>query len=164
MQINLISHFDNLSFHRNQIEKMTNDAMTSKEISNHRVLILNANQYSQEIQSQFLEDMGFIKIDYAEQDTQLEQLINKNEYSIIIFEVISFNQKALTFCNLIRNSQKNKNTLLLAATYINEDIFGKCIEFGINGLIIKPFIYSLYKKALCFYLSKMSDLKIKSIY
>lgn len=164
MQINHISHFDNLKFHRSGIEKITNDAITSKEISKHRVLILNANQYSHEIQSQFLEEMGFIKIDYAEHDVQFEQLINENKYSIIILELTSFNQKALTSCNLIRNSHKNRNTLLLAATYINEDIFSKCIEYGINGLVIKPFIYNLYKKSLCFYLSKASDMKIKSIY
>ena len=164
MQINHISHFGNLRVHRNKIEKMTSDAMTSKEISKYRVLIVNANQNSQETQSQFLEEMGFIKVDYAEQDAQLEQLVNENKYSIIIFELITFNQKALTSCNLIRNSQINKNTLLLAATYINENVFGKCIEYGINGLIIKPFIYNLYKKSLCFYLSKVSDMKIKSIY
>lgn len=159
-----IYHFNNLSFHKNLCEKIANDSITKNEISKHRILIVNANEYSKDIQTQFLDDMGFIDIDFADGDKQLAELINKHAYSIIIFEFLSFNSKTLSICKLIRNNQKNKNTIILSATYMHEDTLNKCNEYDMNGIIIKPFIFNMYKKSLCFHLSNSKYNRIKSIY
>lgn len=159
-----IYHFNNLSFHKNQFEKIANDSITRNEISKHRILILNANEYSKDIQSQFLEDIGFIDIDFANQDKQLIKLLNQHTYQIIIYEVLSFNSKTLSTCKLIRSTQKNKNTIILSATYMYEDTLNKCNEYDMNGIIIKPFIFSMYKKSICFHLTELKNNRIKSIY
>lgn len=164
MQINHISGFDISRFHSVAIEKFGNDILTSKEISKHKILIINANEHSQEIQNQFLTQIGFVDIDFARSQSEFESLLNINQYSICIVEFLSLNNKAIFITNLIRNSNKSKHAAILASTYLSEKILDRCIESGMNGVVLKPFMFNMYKKALCFYLSKLTYNKIKSIY
>lgn len=164
MQINHISSFDISRFHNIAIERFGNDILTSKEISKHKVLIINANEYSQEVQNQFLIKIGFVDIDFASSQYQLENLLNKNQYSICIIEFVSLDKDIALSSYLIRNSIKNNQAAILASTYLTEENLDRCIDSGMNGLLIKPFIFNMYKKTLCFYLSKLMGNKIKSIY
>ncbi len=148
-----IHHFGNKSFDKTPIDKISNNSISRNELFKYRILIFNANEYSKDIQSQYLEDIGFTNIDYADQDKELINLINKNSYAVIIFEVLSFNLKTLNTCKIIRNNHNNKDAIVLCATYMYENTLAKCNEFNMNGIILKPFMFNMYKKSIYFHLS-----------
>lgn len=164
MQINHVSSFDISRFHNIAFERLGNDSITSREISKHKVLIINANENSQEIQNQFLTKIGFVDIDFASSQCQLEKLFKNKQYSICIIEFVSLGTDTLCASYQIRHSIKNNQAVILASTYLTEENLDRCIDSGMNGLLIKPFIFNTYKKILCFYLSKLIANKIKSIY
>ena len=156
MLMNNLAQFNNADFHKLGIENLSIDTFTSKELAKHRVLIINANNYSQAIHSEFLENLRFLNIDFTNSVNQLIELTNQHRYLVILLTVLSVTQNISAICKIIRKYYKNKMVMILAAFYyMNETTYDLSISCGMNGLINKPFFFNKYKKALYFYLSKI---------
>ena len=75
-------------------------------------------------------------------------LDKKNEYDIIIMDLLLSNKDGISILETIRNHKINKKIIIISS-YIDDDVIKKACQYDINYFINKPFdFYDLEKKII----------------
>jgi CheY-like chemotaxis protein len=118
--------------------------MEDLNLKYNKVLVVEDNNINQLVVKYTLQKLG-ISIDIAVDGIEAIEKINTNNYDLILMDIQLPEMSGYDVTSYIRNQMKNSIPIIaMTALAINgED--EKCIEFGMNGYVSKPFtVESLY--------------------
>lgn len=123
---------------------------------NHRVLIVEDNEINQKMALRILEKIGFGFIDIASTGKEAVNLFSEKQYSIILMDCQMPEMSGFEATQKIREYElKNglKRTPIIAMTAgVSDGSREKCISFGMDEYIGKPFKVDILEKILLKYI------------
>ncbi len=103
-----------------------------------KILVTEDNELSQKIAHFILQKQGAL-VDAAYNGQQAIDLLQKNDYDVILMDLNMPEMGGYEATEYIRNTMKNTTPVIgLTASNWEEDL-EKCIEKGMNACIVKPF-------------------------
>jgi len=114
-----------------------------KELKGMSVLLADDNEYNRIVVMETLQlKIGEVNIDEALDGSQALEMVRRNDYDIILMDLIMPNMDGLEATRLIRKEvdpkKKSIPILALTASVVKSEI-DKCFEAGMDGFIPKPF-------------------------
>ncbi len=109
----------------------------------HHILVVEDDHYIQELITEFLKAQNY-EVDMAEDGAEAWQLINKNDYDLIILDVMLPNIDGFSLCRMIR--QKSSIPIIILTALSEEKDQLKAFELEADDFIAKPFSFNVLVK------------------
>ncbi len=118
------------------------------------ILVVEDDANIQELIVEFLRAEDY-NVDYASDGLEGVQLFKKNDYDLIILDIMMPNLDGYSACKMIRKTSSVPIIFLTALNQENDEVKG--FELECDDYITKPFSFNLLIKrveAVCYYLSQ----------
>lgn len=125
-----------------------------RQAAKHRILIIEPNLPSHNIQRLALERIGYKSIDIVSAGFEALLNIKKYYYSLILTEIDLPDMNGYKLCQMIKNIPlKNIVTVVALTSYIEDVVESKCFAAGMDGVITKPLIYPDFESIIHQYIT-----------
>ena len=120
---------------------------SSPDLKDHRVLVVDDNDFNQEMLVEQLERLG-LKVDAASHGGEALEKFNATRYSLILTDCRMPVMDGYEFTRRVRSEERNRSippTPILAITGAGDD---ECREAGMNDILPKPMRLKDLREAL----------------
>jgi CheY-like chemotaxis protein len=112
-----------------------------------RILVVEANKISQQAQKMMLDRLGNYQVDLAEDGKSAFQLIQRHAYDIILMDIYLPDMHGIEAIKFLR-CHNEMAKIIVAATYISEEVEKNCLNAGGNILLKKPIMMEVLRYIL----------------
>lgn len=122
------------------------------QIRDYQVLVIDNDVTNLKVYVEFLSTLN-CKVDYVENGPKAINKIINNNYDIVFTDIIMPEMDGIEFTKKIREYEKESNVqnslpIIALTAYSKEDLHEKCLEVGVNEVIVKPASKKQLKEAL----------------
>ncbi|MBT1063355.1 response regulator [Bowmanella sp. Y26] len=154
-------YFDLLLAVSERCDHAVEENVVTEEDSNTRILLVEDNDINQMIAQAMLKELGFKRVDVAENGQVALNMASDNRYDLILMDVQMPEMDGIQATSKLRQMERYSSVPIIAMTAnVLKEEQQSCFEAGMDDFVAKPINIELLKSAITKHLSAQPSLVV----